>query len=229
MSKIGKSFVKYEMPKLSKGDAKLTTQAVGEEGGKKPTLTTQAIGEEGGQGTTKMVGEEGGQGTTKMVGEEGGQGTTKRIGEEGGSKPPGGDTFTTMAVSEEGGVRPGSDHGITKRLPEEGGSHGVTKRLPEEGGAPAGGVKGIGRAIAEATKGVSKGKGAGALGTLAGQTKPKAPVKEPRVTTLAVGEEGGARLDKIKPGVTTFATGEEGGGKAGVTTFAAGEEGSSSK
>lgn len=68
---------------------KVTTLAVGEEGGRPTTL---AIGEEGGP-TTKRVGEEGGP-STRRLGEEGGP-STDALGEEGGA--------TTLALGEEGG------------------------------------------------------------------------------------------------------------------------------
>ena len=69
---------------------RVTTQALGEEGGGRPT--TKAIGEEGGGGkpgpSTRMRGEEGGgTATTLAVGEEGGTATTLAIGEEGGPWP----------------------------------------------------------------------------------------------------------------------------------------------
>jgi hypothetical protein len=55
-------------------------------------LTTQALGEEGGEVTTLAVGEEGGEVTTFAVGEEGGFNP--------GPKPP---IATTLALGEEGG------------------------------------------------------------------------------------------------------------------------------
>lgn len=90
-------------------DLKVTTLAVGEEGGVRPPgpprPTTQAVGEEGGgqppqppKPTTKAVGEEGGgqppqppKPSTQAVGEEGGgipKPSTKAFGEEGGTITP---------------------------------------------------------------------------------------------------------------------------------------------
>jgi len=97
-------------------NARATTLAVGEEGGR---VTTQALGEEG--DTTKRLGEEGG--TTKRVGEEGGV-TTKALGAEGKRPKP-----TTPAVGEEGKRPPKV---TTKRLGEEGTK--TTLALGEEGG-----------------------------------------------------------------------------------------------
>lgn len=47
-------------------------------------VTTMALGEEGGQATTMALGEEGGEVTTMAIGEEGGDLTTTAIGEESG-------------------------------------------------------------------------------------------------------------------------------------------------
>ena len=65
MSKTGKqkSFVDYELPtkaleEVRGGQSRITTLAVGEEGG--PPVTTMALGEEGGTFTTLALGEEGG-------------------------------------------------------------------------------------------------------------------------------------------------------------------------
>jgi len=82
---------------------RVTTYAVGEEGG--GWVTTYAVGEEGG-GTV----------TTYAVGEEGGgRVTTYAVGEEGGGRPPG--QVTTYALGEEGG-----GGGVTTQAPgEEGG------------------------------------------------------------------------------------------------------------
>jgi len=87
--------------------ARLTTEAVGEEGGE--MATTQAVGEEGGGPSTRAAGEEGGgMATTEALHEEGG-GTTRAVGEEGGGT-------TTRALSEEGrGMK------TTEALGEEGG------------------------------------------------------------------------------------------------------------
>ncbi|HZH79231.1 MAG TPA: hypothetical protein VEY88_24605 [Archangium sp.] len=62
-SRKQKSFIDYELPlkdleQVRGGSEKITTQAVGEEGG--GTVTTQAVGEEGGTFTTLALGEEGG-------------------------------------------------------------------------------------------------------------------------------------------------------------------------
>lgn len=76
----------------SKAQAQMvTTQALGEEGGRR--VTTQMLGEEGGgqRVTTRALGEEGGRRpTTLAVGEEGGgrRPTTYMLGEEGGGRPP---------------------------------------------------------------------------------------------------------------------------------------------
>ena len=67
-------------------------------GGGSNKLTTFAIGEEGGEVTTFAIGEEGGEVTTLAIGEEGGEVTTLAIGEEGGHEP-----VTTNALGEEGG------------------------------------------------------------------------------------------------------------------------------
>ena len=107
-----------------KSSGKLTTMAVGEEGG--DNSTTKAAGEEGGgKLTTMAVGEEGGDNsTTKAAGEEGGgNATTMAVGEEGGGK------WTTMAVGEEGG-----DNSTTKAVGEEGGGKLTTMAVGEEGG-----------------------------------------------------------------------------------------------
>jgi hypothetical protein len=61
-SRKQKSFIDYELPlkdleQVRGGSEKITTLAVGEEGG---TVTTQAVGEEGGTFTTLALGEEGG-------------------------------------------------------------------------------------------------------------------------------------------------------------------------
>lgn len=61
-----------------------TTRALGEEGSGGP-ITTQALGEEGGRYTTYALGEEGGPYTTFALGEEGGPG-----GSPGGWRGPGG-------------------------------------------------------------------------------------------------------------------------------------------
>jgi hypothetical protein len=61
---------------------------------------------------------------------------------------------------------------------------------------------------------------------------PKIDIKPPkgRMTTMAVGEEGGGKFPPGGGGATTLAVGEEGGGKfppgGGATTLAVGEEGS---
>jgi len=76
-----KGMVRYETPAKAKPT--------------EPRMTTLAVGEEGGGGATTMaLGEEGGGG--------GGGVTTMAVGEEGG----GGGTVTTMAVGEEGGAPP---------------------------------------------------------------------------------------------------------------------------
>lgn len=74
----------------------VTTQALGEEGGRRPSYTTQALGEEGGRYTTYATGEEGGV-TTYALGEEGGNFYRP-------APPPrnGGGTVTTFAIGEEG-------------------------------------------------------------------------------------------------------------------------------
>jgi hypothetical protein len=56
-----KSFIEYELPtqaleQVQGGRLRLTTLALGEEGG---TVTTMALGEEGGTMTTMALGEEG--------------------------------------------------------------------------------------------------------------------------------------------------------------------------
>lgn len=88
------------------GAAALLSARPAEAKKRKDRITTQAIGEEGGGGrpTTKAIGEEGGGGkpwpSTKMRGEEGGGTvTTLALGEEGG-------TATTLAIGEEGGSWP---------------------------------------------------------------------------------------------------------------------------
>jgi len=117
--------------------AAATTFAMGEEGDR-PQPTTLALGEEGGRVTTQALGEEGGYPpTTQRLGEEGGYPpTTQRFGEEGdypptthrfgeeGSYPP-----TTQRLGEEGGVQP-----TTLAIGEEGGPRPTTLAVGEEGG-----------------------------------------------------------------------------------------------
>ncbi|GIW78554.1 MAG: hypothetical protein KatS3mg105_0361 [Gemmatales bacterium] len=83
---------------LAQARVKPTTEAVGEEGGRRPPIqaTTLALGEEGGQATLAL-GEQGGGRTTKAVGEEGGA-RTRALNEQGGR-------ITTQAVGEEGAAR----------------------------------------------------------------------------------------------------------------------------
>ena len=71
-------------------------------GGHDDRVTTLALGEEGGEVTTLALGEEGGEVTTLALGEEGGGFTTRAFFEEGGCsiEPP---IATTLALGEEGG------------------------------------------------------------------------------------------------------------------------------
>ena len=79
--------------RFNRGQYGVTTQALGEEGGNRPSYTTKAMGEEGGRYTTYATGEEGGV-------------TTYALGEEGGPyyrpAPPPPTTVTTYAIGEEG-------------------------------------------------------------------------------------------------------------------------------
>ncbi len=161
----------------------VTTQALGEEGG----ATTEAFdnSESGGNpiATTLALGEEGGFSepipTTVATEEEGGNSpvpTTATLGAEAGITPislPRG-VETTQVVGEEGGFAP-IPTPTTLAVGEEGGDGLTTEALGEEGG----------------------------FGTLTDDgilTQPG--TEEGIVTTLAIGEEGGA---------TTLALGEEGG------------------
>ena len=95
---------------------RVTTQAVGEEGG--PRFTTQALGEEGGRNNLPV--------TTEPFGEEAGRVTSKPTpGLEDGKKT------TTLALKETGGGGP-----TTKALGEEGGPKVTTRAIGEEGGRP---------------------------------------------------------------------------------------------
>lgn len=105
----GRWYYSPSRPSWRPSPGRVTTYAVGEEGGGGGgRVTTYAVGEEGGGGrvTTYAVGEEGGGG--------GGRVTTYAVGEEGGGRPPG--QVTTFAVGEEGGGRV-----TTRALGEEGG------------------------------------------------------------------------------------------------------------
>lgn len=201
LSKEAIEQMKKEFKELSPD--KLTTMALGEEGGAK--YTTQAIGEEGGDTLVTLVGGESGDTTetTKTIGEEGGTSVTLAGGESGDisetTKPAGeeGATLITQAGFE--GGEPGTPKIddetkekiqdfidalknrklSTQALGEEGGDSATTKAVGEEGGS--------------------------------------------HYTTMALGEEGGSSAD-----ITTKAVGEEGGGSADITTKAMGEEGGSS-
>jgi hypothetical protein len=112
-------FTRYEVPGKKKDEQKMTTMAVGEEGGKKPGKP--------GHVTTKAIGEEGGG--------KPGHVTTKALGEEGGTKPPP-DMMTTLAVGEEGGSKPKPKPDVTTMaVGEEGGGTFTTMAMGEESGS----------------------------------------------------------------------------------------------
>ncbi len=195
LSKEAIEQMKKEFKELSPD--KLTTMALGEEGGAK--YTTQAIGEEGGDTLVTLAGGESGDTTetTKTIGEEGGTSVTLAGGESGDisetTKPAGeeGATLITQAGFE--GGEPGTPKIddetkekiqdfidalknrklSTQALGEEGGDSATTKAVGEEGGS--------------------------------------------HYTTMALGEEGGGSAD-----ITTKAMGEEGGSSV---TYALGENG----
>lgn len=195
LSKEAIEQMKKEFKELSPD--KLTTMALGEEGGAK--YTTQAIGEEGGDTLVTLAGGESGDTTetTKTIGEEGGTSVTLAGGESGDisetTKPAGeeGATLITQAGFEGGELgTPKIDDETkekiqdfidalknrklsTQALGEEGGDSATTKAVGEEGGS--------------------------------------------HYTTMALGEEGGGSAD-----ITTKAMGEEGGSSV---TYALGENG----
>lgn len=209
LSKEAIEQMKKEFKELSPD--KLTTMALGEEGGAK--YTTQAIGEEGGDTLVTLAGGESGDTTetTKTIGEEGGDSaTTKAVGEEGGSH------YTTMALGEEGGS---SADITTKAVGEEGGGSAdiTTKAMGEEGGSS------VTYALGENGDAIE----------LDDETKKKIQeifdkyIKNAKLSTQALGEEGGGPIKiegKTKEEIqkmfdeyikehrlTTIATSEEGG------------------
>lgn len=172
-----------------KNGGKMTTMAVGEEGGSSGAIS-KSIGEEGSTLVTYALGENGSSAdiTTKSTGEEGGSLVTYALGENGSSadittkstNEEGGSNYTTLAVGEEGGESINIDDKTKKEIAELldkylKGRKYTTQAIGEEGGS----------ADATTTKAIGEEGGS-------------------NYTTMAVGEEGGADY-------TTMAVGEEGG------------------
>jgi hypothetical protein len=167
-------------------DAPAATRRRGEDGDGRPRISTQALGEEGGDfASTEAVGEEGGGwASTEAVGEEGGWVTSQALGEEGaddrrpdpGTPPP---VYTTQAVGEEGG----SGRITTRRANEEGGS---SRPRPPRYTTEAVGEEGGGR-ITSMAVGEEGGRGMGLV-----EQVPATNPDDMLMTTMATGEEGGA-------------------------------------